>query len=89
MGKTFKILIILIFFALLSSSLKADNVSYFIDFSKVLNQSKAGKDAQDLFKKKYNTDAEKFRKKEINFQSKFQVNFARSGMLFDHFETFL
>ena len=64
MGKIFKIFITLIFFSILSSSIKAENVSYFIDFSKVLNQSKAGKDAQDLFKKKYNTDAEKFRKKE-------------------------
>ena len=41
----------------------ADN-TYFIDFSKVLNQSKAGADAQNNLKKKFENESKKFLKEE-------------------------
>ena len=41
----------------------ADNV-YFIDISKVLNQSKAGADAQNNLKKKFESESKKFSKQE-------------------------
>ena len=34
--------------------------TYFIDMNKLLNQSKAGKEAQDVLKKKFNDNAKKF-----------------------------
>lgn len=41
----------------------ADNI-YFIDISKVLNQSKAGADAQNNLKKKFEAESKKFSKQE-------------------------
>jgi len=54
-----KIFFIYFFLNLLNSYLLADN-TYFIDFSKVLNQSKAGADAQDKLKKKFESESKKF-----------------------------
>ena len=42
--------------------LVADTI-YFMDFTKVLNQSKAGKEAQDFLKKKLKNDNAKFGKR--------------------------
>ena len=58
-----KIFFIYFFLNLLNSYLLADN-TYFIDFSKVLNQSKAGADAQDKLKKKFESESKKFAKEE-------------------------
>ena len=55
------ILFLLSLFAI-SSSNASD--SYFIDFSKVLNQSTAGKKAQDYLKKKFKSETDKFVKSE-------------------------
>jgi Skp family chaperone for outer membrane proteins len=55
------ILFLLSLFAI-SSSNASD--SYFIDFSKVLNQSTAGKNAQDYLKKKFKSETDKFVKSE-------------------------
>jgi len=40
------------------------NDTYFIDFNKVLNSSKAGMSAQSNLKKKFKSESEKFKKKE-------------------------
>jgi len=58
-----KIFFIYFFLNLLNINLLADN-TYFIDFSKVLNQSKAGADAQDKLKKKFESESKKFAKEE-------------------------
>ena len=54
-------LIILILFSL--QSLKADTI-YFVDFTYILNQSKAGKGAQDFLKNRIKTENAKFNKLE-------------------------
>ncbi len=71
MKKYFKQLLIIIFFTLLSQNKAISNEIYFIDFSKVMNESIAGKKAQDqlknLFKssdKKINDTAKKLKEEE-------------------------
>ena len=71
MKKYFKQLLIIIFFMLLSQNKAISNEIYFIDFSKVMNESIAGKKAQDqlknLFKssdKKINDTAKKLKEEE-------------------------
>jgi len=59
-----KILFIYLFLNLLNNYLLADN-TYFIDFSKVLNQSKAGADAQNKLKNKFENESKKFAKEEV------------------------
>ena len=54
-------LFILLFNFCLSNSF-ADN-AYFIDFSKVLNTSKAGAEAQKKLKNKFESESKKFKKK--------------------------
>ena len=64
MKKFYKIILILIintFFY--HSALLAESI-YFIDFSKVLNQSKAGAEAQNNLKKKFENESERFQKAE-------------------------
>ena len=58
-----KTLFIYLFLNLLNNYLLADN-TYFIDFSKVLNQSKAGADAQNKLKNKFENESKKFAKEE-------------------------
>jgi outer membrane protein len=58
----FKILII--FFCIFSLNLSYADTPHFIDFTKVLNQSIAGKEAQDLLKKKFTSESKKFGKME-------------------------
>ena len=58
-----KTLFIYLFLNLLNNYLLADN-TYFIDFSKVLNQSKAGADAQNKLKKKFESESKKFANEE-------------------------
>ena len=54
-------------FSLQASNLYADN-SHFIDFSKVLNESIAGKKAQDFLKKKFKNESEKYTKIQENLK---------------------
>ena len=63
-NKFFRLLLIstLIFFTQIKISF-ADS-SYYIDFSKVLNESKAGKQAQDFLKNKFESESKKFAEKE-------------------------
>ena len=60
------ILFTTLFLFYLSNSF-ADN-SYLIDFSKVLNNSKAGAQAQKNLKKKFETDSNKFKKQEADLR---------------------
>jgi len=55
--------LIIIFFLFLTSNSFADN-TYFIDFGKVLNNSKAGGAAQDGLKKQFQNQSVKFKKAE-------------------------
>ncbi len=63
MRKFFKIYFILISFFFISTNLNTE-VPYFIDFKYVLNESTAGKKAQNELKKKLDTGIEKIREKE-------------------------
>ena len=38
---------------------------YFVDMKKILNESKAGKEAQDILRKKFNTENKKFEKEGV------------------------
>ena len=62
--------IVLTFFFL--SNVNAENTTYFIDFKKVLNESKAGAEAQNTLKKKLETAAKKFNKKESELRKQEQ-----------------
>ncbi len=64
LSKMRKFLITLLFSSIfIFTNLSADS-TYFIDFSRVLNESDAGKKAQDFLKKKLETEAKKFKKQE-------------------------
>jgi len=58
-----------IFFIFFVNNLYADN-PYFIDFSKVLNQSQAGATAQEQLKKKFDSESKKFNKEEEAIKKK-------------------
>ena len=62
---------ILIIFSLFSQNLKAD-VPHFVDFKFILNQSKAGKQAQDFLKKKLNDGIKKLQDQEKKVQEEEQ-----------------
>ena len=66
--KIYKLIFIFLFLSNLIFSNTFAETPYFIDFSKVLNQSKAGKDAQDFLKKKFETEVEKFQKIESSLK---------------------
>jgi len=55
---------LLILLILLSSSASFASDTYFIDFTKVLNSSKAGSEAQVKLKKKFESETIKFKKEE-------------------------
>jgi Skp family chaperone for outer membrane proteins len=59
-----KKIILLILLILFSSSASFANDTYFIDFTKVLNSSKAGAEAQAKLKKKFESETIKFKKEE-------------------------
>ena len=63
------IFVVLFFLSFLNVISNADQV-YFIDVSKVLNQSIAGKEAQDILKKKINSQIKNFNKKEKDLKKK-------------------
>lgn len=56
-------LILIIFFSLFFLNSYADN-TYFIDFSKVLNQSQAGAEAQNNLQSKFQKESDRFKKEE-------------------------
>ena len=56
------ITVLIIGLSLFSNAYASD--AYFIDFKKVLNESKAGADAQKILKKKLETASNKFKKQE-------------------------
>ena len=59
-----KKIISLVLIGFFSSTFLYADLPRYIDFSKVLNESKAGKEAQEYLKKKFETDGSKFKKKE-------------------------
>ena len=71
MNKIYKILILLFLsINLFFSSITHADIPHFVDFAKILNESKAGKQAQDLLKKKFETDNQKFSKLEKTIRAK-------------------
>ena len=62
-----KFITFFLFLFLFNQFVLADN-TYFIDFTKVLNQSKAGADAQQKLKKKFESESKKFSKEEENLK---------------------
>ena len=56
-----KKLILILSFIFLITNLNADT-PHFIDFTKVLNESSAGKKAQESLKKKFKSESERFKK---------------------------
>ena len=65
--KYLKKFISILIFSLISSSLFAET-PYFVDFKYILNESKAGKEAQDFLKKKLNNGIKNLKKKEKEIQ---------------------
>ncbi len=64
MKKFKKIFLIIVILPLLTTAFAFADTPYYIDFSKVLNESKAGKGAQDFLKKKFENENKKFVKEE-------------------------
>ncbi len=64
MKKTFLIIFLFVFNI---SNVFPDN-SYFIDFNQILNKSKAGISAQENLKKKFESESNKFKKKEVELK---------------------
>ena len=63
--KIYKSLLFLILIVFVNSEILAEQTQpHFIDFKKVLNQSVAGKKAQDFLKNKLESDIKKFKKQE-------------------------
>jgi len=62
-----KLILFTLLFLFYSSNSFADN-SYFIDFGKVLNKSKAGAQAQIDLKKRFETESSKFKKQESDLR---------------------
>ena len=59
--KKFFLFIFIFFSSIFISQASFAEAVYFINFNKVLNQSDAGKKAQDYLKKKYDSDAKKYK----------------------------
>lgn len=59
-----KIILTICLIFVLSTNHVFANTTYFVDFSYVLNKSKAGKEAQEIMKKKIKSSNEKFNKLE-------------------------
>tara|TARA_B110000971_G_scaffold221778_1_gene270505 strand:+ start:1908 stop:2423 length:516 start_codon:yes stop_codon:yes gene_type:complete len=62
-----KLFLLAVFFLFSFSNLSADTI-YFVDFKKVLNNSKAGASAQENLKKKYTNESNKFIQEEKNIR---------------------
>jgi len=68
MKKKINILLIIIFSFFINTKYLNADVPYFIDFTKVLNDSAAGAQAQKLLKTKFENEVKKFQKLEINLR---------------------
>ena len=67
--KIYKSLLFLILIVFVNSEILAEQTQpHFIDFKRVLNQSVAGKKAQDFLKNKLESDIKKFKKQEENIR---------------------
>lgn len=66
---TKKLILVILVFSSFSANLLADNPS-FIDFTKVLNQSKSGAEAQNQLQKKFQSESKKFKKQEEDIKKK-------------------
>ena len=67
-----KLILTIIFSSLFFVSVNAQDTTYFIDFKKVLNESKAGAEAQKILKKKLETQSKKFEKQESDLRKQEQ-----------------
>ena len=63
-----KLIFITILFTAYSLSSFADGNTYFIDFTKVLNVSKSGAEAQEKLKKTFENNSKKFNKLELSIR---------------------
>tara|TARA_B100001029_G_C15043423_1_gene445335 strand:+ start:341 stop:871 length:531 start_codon:yes stop_codon:yes gene_type:complete len=75
------IFLTIIFSSLFFLNLNAQNTTYFIDFKKVLNESKAGAEAQEVLKKKLETETKKFQKQESELRKQEQEIISQKKML--------
>ena len=73
MKNFYKLISILTLTLLFTSALNAENQPHFIDFTKVLNESKAGKSAQDFLKNKFKKENSKFTILEESLRKEEQV----------------
>ena len=64
MKKIFQTIFICLVISSFLFNISLAETPHFIDFTKVLNESKAGKEAQDYLKKKFQEDSKKFTKAE-------------------------
>jgi outer membrane protein len=72
MKKLYKLIFIAVLVLSFSNTLNAENQPHFIDFTKVLNESKAGKGAQDFLKNKFKKESVKFSKLEQSIRKEEQ-----------------
>ena len=75
-----KIALIILFFFISTNHVFSENI-YFIDISKVLNTSKAGKGAQDYLKNKIEKDNKKYQAKEKDLLNKEKEIIAKKNVL--------
>ena len=66
--QNFKRFLITIFFLIYTVNQSFSDTPYFVDFKYILNESKAGKEAQDFLKKKLNDGIKNLKKKEKSIQ---------------------
>tara|TARA_B100000963_G_scaffold336267_1_gene331154 strand:+ start:11819 stop:12343 length:525 start_codon:yes stop_codon:yes gene_type:complete len=66
--QNFKRFLITIFFLTYTVNQSFSDAPYFVDFKYILNESKAGKEAQDYLKKKLNDGIKNLKKKEKSIQ---------------------
>ena len=66
--RQFKRLLTVLFFLTVTSNTLYSDTPYFVDFKYILNESKAGKEAQVFLKKKLNNGIQNLKKKEKAIQ---------------------
>ena len=81
MKNLFKKILIIILFSLFSNTISYSDNTYFIDLSKLLNQSKAGSEVQSKLKKKLELENTKIRKEEENIKKQEQELISQKKIL--------
>ena len=81
MKKILKISLAVIFLNLIFPTISFSDNAHFIDFKKVLNQSAAGKKAQDFLKKKFESESKKFQKQEENLKKEEKELIAKKKLI--------